>query len=344
MSVPNSFRQKVKGYFGHGEETEEQVVERISTQSIVKTFNRYTLEGALFNELRTCKPGNRPEDIDNLRESVFDHIEREHKKSPCDFCDPIKYTPLDLPTRLERNGHMTIANAAKYDAANGMVIFRQYNPLEFNQQDFSDWIDLAAQWFTKMHEQNPRLIYPFLIWNCLPRAGASQKHGHMHILLTGKFPYEGVERLKLANQRYKDEGGNYFHDLATIHKKIGIGFDYKGRDVMAYLTPTKDKETLIQAHTLDELKEPTFKVIRCFIDKLGVFAFNLGIQMPPLVDDPEWRGFHYMARVVDRGNPLKGGTDFAGMELFGSKVIGSDPFKVAYALKRLSNNPKQGEK
>ncbi len=337
LSIPDSFRKKVVAYFSQGSETEQQTIERISSQIIVGTFNRYTYEGALFNELRACKPGNKPEGTDKLRKAVLEYIEREHeeeikKYGLCDLCHPVTHTPLDLPKRLERNGHVTIANAAKYDAANGMIVFRQYNPLEFGQEDFCDWMDLASMWFDEMNKQNPELVYPFLIWNCLPRAGASKIHGHMHVLLTGSFPYEGVKRLRLASQKYKSEGGDYFDDLASVHREIGAGFPYKGRDVMAYLTPAKDKETLVLAKTFEDLKEPTFKVIRCFIEKLGVLAFNLGIQMPPLNEEPGWDDFRYVARVVDRGNPLKHGTDFAGMELFGSKVIGSDPFRVADAL------------
>ena len=102
---------------------------------------------------------------------------------------------------------------------------------------------------------------------------------------------------------------------------------------MAYLTPTKDKEILIVADSLEGLKEPTYKAIRCFIDDMGVFAFNLGLQMPPMDGQKRWENFPYIARIDDRGNPLKDGTDFAGMELFGSKVIGSDPFKVVETLK-----------
>ncbi len=330
LSVPDTFREKTKKYCEMGVETEEEVCERVSSQVIVKTFNKYTLEGALFNELRACKPGNRPEDTDKLRVDVYADIEEQLKTKECDFCRPEKFTSMDLEERIRRNGHITAANLAKYDVANGIIIFKNHNPLDFTEQDFYDWMDMASEWFKSIHAQYGDLTYPYLMWNCLPRAGASQMHGHIQTLLTSVFPYEGTERLRLANERY---GGNYFHDVATVHKKLGLGFDYNGGDVMVYLTPTKDKETLVQSHQFDELKEPTFKVIRCFIDKLGVFAFNLGIQMPPLVSESGWDDFRYVARVVDRGNPLKDGTDFAGMELFASKVIGSDPFKIAEVIR-----------
>ena len=80
LSIPDSFRKKVSAYFSQGGETEEQTVERISSQVVVGTFNKYTHEGALFNELRTCKPGNKPEDTDKLKKAVFEYIEREHQK------------------------------------------------------------------------------------------------------------------------------------------------------------------------------------------------------------------------------------------------------------------------
>jgi hypothetical protein len=67
---------------------------------------------------------------------------------------------------------------------------------------------------------------------------------------------------------------------------------------------------------------------------MGVFAFNAAIFGPPIGRPEEgWSGFPLVARVVDRGNPLSTTSDFAGLELFGSSVVASDPFEVARVLR-----------
>jgi hypothetical protein len=42
-------------------------------------------------------------------------------------------------------------------------------------------LDLAKQWFAKAHAYDPAARYPYLMWNCLWRAGGSIVHGHMQM-------------------------------------------------------------------------------------------------------------------------------------------------------------------
>jgi len=41
----------------------------------------------------------------------------------------------------------------------------------------------------------------------------------------------------------------------------------------------------------------------------------------------------YIMHLVDRGSPFKPTTDIGGMELYGSVVVGDDPYKVIEQLK-----------
>jgi len=342
--VPPAFYERFWRYFREGDETREQTIERASEQTVVRTFNRYTLQGALFNELRTSKPGSRVDEREKYRKDVIAGVHKAHedkeygdnceKDEGCDFCHPEKYTTKDSEERIEKNGHVTAINAAGYNSNNGMIIFRNWNPLKFTLQNFSDWIGLASEWFKKKRAEDVALEYPFLMWNCLEKSGASQIHGHMHMLIESGMAYDDVERLRDASERYRQGGRNFFKDLSRVHKELGLGFEYNGADVFASLTPKKDKETLVVSNTLEGLVEPLFKVLRCFIDKMDVFAFNMVVQMPALTEKKGWQDFPYIGRVVDRGNPLKIGSDFAGMEIYGTPVIGSDSYRVVEELIR----------
>jgi len=58
-------------------------------------------------------------------------------------------------------------------------------------------------------------------------------------------------------------------------------------------------------------------------------ALNIAIAFPPLRPDPEWFNFPLVARVVDRGWPMLGVSDWGAMEMYGTRVVAMDPFTVA---------------
>ena len=341
LKIPSTFRAKVRTYFGNRDkdgriiESEEEVVERISTQIVVRTYNKLTGEGALFNWLRAGRPGMRPEEEIIEKGKIYEHIKKT--TANCDFCEPEKYTSEDVfgKGRVKGKHCITGANIAKYDAWSGMVYFRRHNPLEFNQDELSDYIETGFKWFEKVHQYNKEFKYPFFLWNCLEKAGASQVHGHAQVLMGRVIHYAKVDMLIRLVQRYKEERRrDYFKELYAAHDLVGLAHSYKNVRIFAYLTPIKEKEILIITSVPpsenDNVKRAIFKTLRCFIDKLGVTSFNLTISMPPFGDSV---GFPYIVRIVDRGSIFKPTSDMGGMELYGSNVIATDPYTVIKALK-----------
>ena len=79
----------------------------------------------------------------------------------------------------------------------------------------------------------------------------------------------------------------------------------------------------------NNVKSVIFNTLRCFIDKLGVTSFNLTISMPPSGGHDD---FPYVVRIVDRGSISKSTADIGGMELYGSNVIATDPYRIIKAL------------
>ena len=341
LKIPDSFRQKVLQYFGKKNENEQiieaekQVLKRLCTQKIVRTFNRRTREGALFNGLRATRPGMRGQDIAIEKGFVYKHIKEALKN--CDLCEPEKLTSEDTFGRVLGKHCTTGANIAKYDAAHGMLIFNRHNPLEFSREELSDYIEVGFKWFEKARKANKEFEYPFFMWNCLGKAGASQVHGHAHLLVGKGMHYAKVEVLREAIQEYKQkEGGNYFDDLFGAHESVELALAPKNSNVriLVYVTPTKEKETMIispkPVAESDDAKKAIFKTLRCFIDNLGVTCFNLTVSMPALRAS---KSHPHVVRVVDRGSMLKATSDVAGMELYASNVIASDPCRVIEALK-----------
>ena len=337
--IPNSFENKVTDYFGRRDtsgniiETPNKVVERIAKQKIVKITNRWTGESTLFNSLRADRPGINKKDLEKEKKHVLRLIKKSEKG--CDFCQPEKYTPEDVFGRIMGKYSVTASNIAKYDVWSSLVIFCNHNPLKFNSQEFFDYLKTSFTWFKAVNNHNQQYIFPFFVWNCMPRAGASQIHGHSQILMS-KEPYAGVEKLIKTYQNYqKETGANYFDDLYHAHQSLGLSMKNDDIRFFASITPLKEKEVIILSENPSkDLKANTtiFKILRCFIDVMGVFSFNLSISSPPLNNEKE---FPYITRIVDRGSLLKSTADIGGMELYGSSVVADDPYKIINILKEV---------
>lgn len=118
-----------------------------------------------------------------------------------------------------------------------MVLFRHHDPLAFDFDQLSDLVDASWLWFersARAHERRAQganggarqqqgeplaggeeegeeeewdgRLWPFLLWNCLPRAGASQYHGHAQVALT-RAPLPQQAQLAAAAARYADAHG-----------------------------------------------------------------------------------------------------------------------------------------
>lgn len=215
--IPESFKAKILDYFGWRDasgkiiESTDEVVARIEHQKIIKITNKWTGESTLFNSLRANRPGIRGTDLDKEKNHIFNLI--TESEEGCDFCHPEKYTPEDVFGRIHGEHSITAANLAKYDVWSSLVIFRDHNPLKFTLEEFSDYLDTGFAWFEAVNNHSPQFRFPFFVWNCLPRAGASQVHGHCQILMS-KEPYARVETIRKTYQKYKKETGtDYFQIL-----------------------------------------------------------------------------------------------------------------------------------
>jgi hypothetical protein len=318
---PETMHPWIREHFGS--------VEAVLQQRIVKVTNRVTLEGALFNELRSRRPLEAPPGSDDLEDTILD-------SAGGPFCRPLEGTPADTFGRVRGQVALTATNIAKYDGWHAVVVFDEHHPLCFTAEQVADYVDTAQKWAQAAHEADPEACYPFFLWNCLWRSGASIIHVHSHIVLTRGMHYARVEGWRQAALRYRAaHGANYFDDLLAVHRALGLAVDEGTATILPSLTPFKEKETHIIAPRLDaDLKAALYHVLSTFVERLGVQSFNLGLCLPPLADTPEsWEGFPLVVRVVDRGK-LQGKTsDVGAMEFFAQSVVATDPFRVADALR-----------
>ncbi len=316
LIIPESINNWVKQTFG--------TLRSVENQKIVKVFNKYTFEGAIFNELRAKRP------VQNVKTNSSEMIKASEGDS---FCRPREKTPYDPIGRLtNRFGGITASNISKYDEYHGLVIFKEHNPLEASAMSLASYILLARDWIMKSYEKDKEAKYPFILWNSLWRAGASIVHGHFQVLLTKNEHYAGIELLRNASKSYHRKTKNdYFKDIVRAHQAIGLGKQLtKKDDLIMPITPAKEKESWIISYRKEideELAMIIAKTLRNYVTKLGVESFNMGIILPPL--DHSWRNFPIIVKIIDRGSLHSSTNDIGAMELIARhSVISTDPYKV----------------
>ncbi len=300
----------------------------VRQQRIVRVTNRVVGDGALFNGLRAQRPVEAPPKREGLEEAVESSV-----GGP--FCRPTEGTPADTFGRIHGEHCLTASNVAKYDGWHTVVIFENHHPLQFDLDQLSDYLDTAQRWAKAAHQADPEACYPFFLWNCLWRSGASILHGHAQMTLTRGSHYARVESWRRAARAYRAEhGADYFADLVTVHRALGLALDQGTATILASLTPFKEKEIQIVGRTLDaDLKAALYFVLRTAIDRLSVTSFNLALYQPPLAPTPEdWQDFPLVFRFLDRGHLNSQTSDVGAMEIFAQSVVATDPFRLASAL------------
>jgi hypothetical protein len=301
----------------------------VRQQHIIKVTNLVTLEGALFNALRAQRPLQAPAATKNTEELISN-------KEGCDFCHPEEATTADVFGRVQGRHSISASNVAKYDGWHGVIVFDEHHPLRFTAEKVADYVDAAQQWAQKAHQADPTARYPLFLWNCLWRSGASILHGHAQMVLTRGMHYAKVEGWRQAASRYREAfDADYFADLIAVHRALGLVVDHGTAIILPSLTPFKEKETHIIAKRIDDdLKSALYRVLRVYIERLGMQSFNLVLYQPPLCDTAEdWAGFPYVFRILDRGNLNSSTSDVGAMEFFAQSVVATDPFRLVRALR-----------
>ena len=213
-------------------------------------------------------------------------------------------------------------------------------------------LDLCTEWFEITHKNHPQAIYPILNWNCRARAGASQHHGHSHMLLAENFHYGQWERLQQAAKMYSLEYPefNYFDDLVSAHRNLRLAKTFGGACVFTHLAPYCGYEfKVISWNFDDDFKLAINEAVEALIHKFGSECFNLCIHFPPFRNGQlrqcapveEIKNSYletgdvpmpFMAHLVDRGGVKSSSSDVCGMRIYGSAIVNEDPFSIAQQL------------
>jgi galactose-1-phosphate uridylyltransferase len=86
-------------------------------------------------------------------------------------------------------------------------------------------LSLSWEWFKKVNEYDKNAKYPELIWDAMPKSGASQVHTHLQASL-GINSYYGMMRrwLDASSEYYNSHGRDFLDDFILIHRALGLTY------------------------------------------------------------------------------------------------------------------------
>jgi hypothetical protein len=304
--------------------------EAVREQTVIKVTNRATLEATLFAPLRGLRPVDGPASGDLAAQIA------STEGDP--FCSPETGTPAHSFGRVHGARMRTGANAAGADANHAVLVFDRHDPLDFDAELVADLFATGRRWAERARLADPGAANYQLIWNCLWRAGGSIIHGHAQALLGAGPHYARLERFRRDALAYREaHAADLVGDLLGVHRDLGLAADaVDGVTVVAHVTPIKEREVLVVGAAGMDERDPAFtdavaRTLLAYRDRLGVRSFNLALWRGPL--DGSWDDFSPIVRLVDRGDPFSRPSDIGAMELYGTPIVGSDPYEVIAELR-----------
>lgn len=305
-------------------------VEAVREQRMVRVTNLATLESTIFATLRSRRPvDGAPAERDLATEIAATQGDP--------FCDPEHETPSDTFGRVRGSHILTGANAALADAHHAVLVFDAHDPLAFDAALVRDLFDTGRAWAERARAGDPAADRYLLIWNCLWRAGSSIIHGHAQALLGRGRHHAALDRFLRDAHRYREaHGADLVDDLVAVHLDVGLARALDGGvTVLAHFVPVKERELMIVGAAGMDERDPAFadavwRALAAYRDRLGVRSFNLALWRAPLGDGE--MTLAPMVRIVDRGDPLVRPSDIGAMELYGTPIVGADPYEVIAAF------------
>ena len=336
--IPPAFLKSAKALFSAYPSTVPNDVSFLENQSVFVTFNKFTVEESMFNEVRRYRPGYAervsPENEAKLSEMNVANIGPE----TCDFCS-IARTATDSFGRIESSHCYAASNVAKYAQWHGLIIAKAHSPLVFDAAAVRDYVATAHKWFSQVHKLDKQARFPHIMWDATRKASASQVHQHLQLVLTHDRYLSRTEQMRRAAFQFQQEQGgrNFWEHFVQIHEVIGLTARVGKSIIISHVCPIKEREIIV---VCDDPHDSSFgQAIAVALDamkEMGMRSFSAAIVFPELDNDgrsiPRW--LPSIARIVDRGSPLDLRSDVGAQEFYGSNNVGADPFQIVPALKK----------
>ena len=219
---------------------------------------------------------------------------------------------------------------------NGLILSRRHHILDLGEEELVGLVSCCRAWYDKVHQEEPALVAPMMVWDTLGHSGASQIHPHIQTWL-GR-DYEGqFSLLERAARQYQAQHGaeaDYFQDLVSLHTRLGLAVSHGEATALVPLTSHKDHEIMIVSREVG----PDFlflfsRVMQMYNEKLAVYCRSLGMMWPRLTGSQP--AVPAVLRVGSRGACDSQVSDTSSLELYGVFSVNVEPLTTINTLKTL---------
>uniref|UniRef100_T1J0G1 HIT domain-containing protein n=1 Tax=Strigamia maritima TaxID=126957 RepID=T1J0G1_STRMM len=323
IKIPPQFVPKVSKWLNN----DENLLKELKNQHVIHILNKQTKEYSAFSPLRSKRPQSTSNNSLQYAETII-----QETSVNCDFCNYETQTSEDIFGRIKTNFCVSAANTFKVDRWHSLIIPFKHNPLELSEEETMDIFNAALLWFNKVNSLEAEFKYPWILWDSMPHAGASQVHPHVHVGLSvdSYVMYENTR--SAAQKHFQLFGTNYFTDLIRIHHALGLAVDLGKATAIAQLTSKKDTEiTIISSEVGVDFTRMIYYVIRTYYD-MGLYGFS-SMTVFPIMGMNEKGSLPAIIRIATRGDVSSIRSEISSFELFQFSNINVDPYTVIEKLR-----------
>lgn len=334
VTVPHTMEEQVRERWLDGD---VMLYKAFLNPKILMVTNRFTSETATFNPMRSMRL-KRPDS--SYREQILKII--EDSKVGCDFCVSNK-TLEDSFGRIswKKSNIFTAKNAFRYFDYTSMIIPADIHSfLELDYVTFETMIaKVSVEWFEKTHKLHPDRTHPVIVWDFLAKAGASQVHPHINVLLgRGFYPGKWGHLDSVRMSYTADTNRDYLKDLITLHMSLGLGLKFKDAAVIVPIDPIRNREIwVIGSKNLDNWMWLLYVAYRTYIDELDVYCSSQSVALPTSVmtNTKVGKGGELMVgKLGARGDCMSCYSDVSSLELYSFNSISTDYYETMAAFRK----------
>ncbi|PSN58498.1 hypothetical protein C0J52_00771 [Blattella germanica] len=171
--------------------------------------------------------------------------------------------------------------------------------------------------------------YPMMVYDTLPKGGASQFHPHAHgFLATNYLSHMKVQ--SKASSDYKDENDSeYWNDFIEIHHALGLTVRFGDAIAVSPLTPVREHEVMIFSNQPStDLFRLYYYVIQAYYQKVRRMCFSTGIAFPTMCPGNNKDSLPAMVRIGTRGQCNSYTNDVSSLELYLMQNVHMDPYVI----------------
>ncbi|KAL7677036.1 hypothetical protein ACOME3_003284 [Neoechinorhynchus agilis] len=284
LNIPNGMRASINN---------DRLLSAIENdQVIIKIKNKFTKKESVYCPLRSKRPV--PNIFGAETEHSFMLATLKNSVLKCDFCSGRygNFTAIDRDfDRIETAYSYTAANAFKYEKHHDLIVARRHNPFDLNVNEFIDLLLLSVRWTEKRSRRSKESLYPSVVWDIMPKSGASQIHTHLHVSLSKRPASVPAEVLEAISRYWHQTGSNDFiGDYVAVHKAMQLAVRLLN-DIYFVINLDSQKDYEFILFDLGKnVHHPTInfsKVLHAsvfgMIEEYKLFAFSMGCNWKPMV-------------------------------------------------------------